>query len=103
MARPVFVSVCILAERQHIMAVRAYQVGVFLFFFIFFRFRFHVFRHPYICPNDRVVAYGYAAENSGVGVYDDVILKNGVALDALDGVAVGIERKAFCSQCHALI
>ena len=63
----------------------------------------HVFRHPYISAYHGILADGDAPQDSGVGVDYHVVLQDRVARNALDRIAVGIERKALRSERHTLI
>ena len=53
--------------------------------------------------NAAVSDTGIAAENGGVGINNAVIADVGMALDALDGIAVGIKLEAFGSKGNTLI
>ncbi len=61
-------------------------------------------RQPDIAADHGIVADArVAAEYRRARVYHHIVLNVGMALDALDGVAVFIEREAFCAQRHTLI
>ena len=60
--------------------------------------------YPDVSADDRAVAdLGTAAEDGGVGVDNAVVADVGVALDALDGVALLVELKALRAEGNALI
>ena len=54
-------------------------------------------------PMVEPAADGDAAEDGGASVDDHVVLHDGVAVDALDGLAVGVEREALGAEGHALV
>lgn len=49
------------------------------------------------------MAYGDAAEDGAVAVYDDVVFEDRVAVDALDGVALLVKGEALGTEGDALV
>ena len=62
-----------------------------------------IFGNPYVASDDSVVPDGDASEDGAVAVNDDIVLKNGVAIDAFDGLALLVERKTLGTEGDALI
>lgn len=70
---------------------------------IYFGVGRYVVRNPFVRADDAVFADGYVSQYGGLGVDDYVVFQVRVAFDSFDGVAVFIQRKAFCSQRYALV
>jgi len=65
---------------------------------------FHRAGKPYVTADDAVITHiCIAAENGGIGVDNHVVSDVGMALDALDGIAVIVQFKGFCTKGNALI
>ena len=52
-------------------------------------------RQPYVAADLRTSADHDASQDRGSGIDDDIILDDGVAGDAFDGIAVLVEREAL--------
>ena len=63
----------------------------------------YIFGHPYVAANDSIVPDGDAAEDGAVAVYDDIVLEDGVAVDALDGVALCIQWETLGPESNTLV
>ena len=63
----------------------------------------HVVHNPRVGTYNTTFTDGHAAKHGGVGVDDHVVLDNRVAWDALDRIAVLVERKTLGTECHTLI
>ena len=63
----------------------------------------HVFENPGVGSDGCASADGDASQQCGVGVYDDVVFNDRVTRNALDGVALLVERETLGSERHALI
>ena len=65
--------------------------------------RGNIFGNPYIATNNRIVAYRDAAKDGAIAVDDNIILEDGVTVNALNGVPLSIEREALGTKGYALI
>ena len=63
----------------------------------------YVFGHPEVAADCGAVADGDASEDGGVRVDYDVVFKDGVTRDVLDGMAVGVEGETLGTQGDALV
>ena len=48
----------------------------------------YIFGHPNVSSDDSIVAYGDASEDGAIAIDDDIIFEDGMAVDALDRVAL---------------
>ena len=63
----------------------------------------HIFGDPNVAADNGIVAYGDAAEDGAVAIYDDVVFENGVAIDAFDGASLLVEGEALGTEGDALV
>ena len=63
----------------------------------------YIFGDPYVAADNGIVPYGDAPEDGAVAVYDDIVLEDGVAVDAFDGVTLFIKGEAPGSEGDTLI
>ena len=63
----------------------------------------NVFGDPHVAADDSIVPDGDATEDGAVAIYDDIVLEDGMAVDALDGVALCVEREALGAEGDALV
>ena len=62
-----------------------------------------VFSNPYITADNGIVSYGDAAENCTVTIYDDIVLKNGMAVDAFDRFSLSVKGETLSPESDSLI
>ena len=63
----------------------------------------YILGDPYVATNNSIVTYRDAAKNGTITIDDDIVFEDGMAVDALDGITLSIERKVLCSESNALI
>ena len=63
----------------------------------------HILGDPDVASDDGTPTDGDAPEDGAVAVDDDVVLEDGMAGDALDGLALGIEGEALGPERDSLV
>ena len=65
--------------------------------------RSHILGYPLVGTYDGAVADGYPAQNGGIAIDYHIVADDGVTGDALDGVAVLVEREGESPEGYSLI
>ena len=63
----------------------------------------HIFGDPHVTTDDSIVTDGNAAEDGTVAVYDDIVFEDRMAVNALDGASLLVERKALGTEGDTLV
>ena len=65
--------------------------------------RSHILGYPLVGTYDGAVADGYPAQNGGIAIDYHVVADDGVTGDALDGVAILVEREGEGTKGYSLV
>ena len=94
----------VLAMSSNSCSIFKYAVELFILYLCVFLWAgLHVASHPHVGANHAMIAHGDAPQDGGIGIDHHIVADDGVAGDALDRVALVVEREASSSERHALI
>ena len=65
--------------------------------------RGYILSYPYVTPNNRIVTYRDATKDGTIAIYDNIVLEDGMTINALNGVSLSIEGETLGSEGNALI
>lgn len=58
---------------------------------------------PHVAAYDGIATNGDTPEYGAVAIHDNIVLKYGMAVNALDGVALSIQRETLGTEGYALV
>ena len=63
----------------------------------------HIGSDPHVSSNNCTTPYSDTPQYSAVTVYNDIVLKYRMAVNALDGISMFVEGETLCSEGYTLV